>query len=425
MNILILGSGGREHAFTHKLIQSKKVTHIFVAPGNAGTQEIATNIDVNPTDFESVKKAVIAHDIQMVIVGPEAPLVNGVHDFFLADDELKNIPVIGPKKDGALLEGSKDFSKEVMFKHGIPTAKYQSFTKETLEQGKLFLESLAPPYVLKADGLAAGKGVLILDSLEEAKSELEEMVSNQKFGEASSTVVIEEFLKGIELSVFVLTDGTSYKILPSAKDYKRIGEGDKGLNTGGMGAISPVPFADQAFLNKVEELVVKPTILGLQKDRIDYRGFIFIGLMNDNGSPSVVEYNVRMGDPETEVVLPRIQSDLFDLFDGVANQNLGEKEFSVTDKIATTVMLVSGGYPESYEKGAVISGLDNLKDSIIFHAGTKMKEEAIVTNGGRVLAVTSLADSIQEALDQSYKTIDSIHFEKMNYRKDIGFDLVG
>jgi len=425
MNILILGSGGREHAFTHKLNQSKKVTHIFVAPGNAGTQEIATNINVNPTDFESVKKAVIAHDIQMIIVGPEAPLVNGVHDFFLADDELKNIPVIGPKKDGALLEGSKDFSKEFMFKHGIPTAKYQSFTKETLEQGKLFLESLAPPYVLKADGLAAGKGVLILDSLEEAKSELEEMVSNQKFGEASSTVVIEEFLKGIELSVFVLTDGTSYKILPSAKDYKRIGEGDKGLNTGGMGAISPVPFADQAFLNKVEELIVKPTILGLQKDGIDYRGFIFIGLMNDNGSPSVVEYNVRMGDPETEVVLPRIQSDLFDLFDGVANQNLEEKEFSVTDKIATTVMLVSGGYPESYEKGAVISGLDNRKDSIIFHAGTKIKEEAIVTNGGRVLAVTSLADSIQEALGQSYKTIDSIHFEKMNYRKDIGFDLVG
>jgi len=424
MNILILGSGGREHAFTHKLIESKKVTHIFVAPGNAGTQEIATNIDVNPTDFESVKKAVIAFDIQMVIVGPEAPLVNGVHDFFLADNVLKSIPVIGPKKDGALLEGSKDFSKEFMIKHGIPTAKYQSFTKESLQQGEMFLESLTPPYVLKADGLAAGKGVLILDSLEEAKSELEEMVSNQKFGDASSTVVIEEFLKGIELSVFVLTDGTSYKILPSAKDYKRIGEGDKGLNTGGMGAISPVPFADQTFLNKVEELVVKPTILGLQKDGIDYRGFIFIGLMNDNGNPSVVEYNVRMGDPETEVVLPRIQSDLFDLFDGVANQNLEEKEFSVTDKIATTVMLVSGGYPESYEKGAVISGLDNHKDSIIFHAGTKIKDEAIVTSGGRVLAVTSLADSIQEALNQSYKTIDSIHFEKMNYRKDIGFDLV-
>ena len=424
MNILILGSGGREHAFTHKLIESKKVTHIFVAPGNAGTQEIATNIDVNPTDFESVKKAVIAHDIQMVIVGPEAPLVNGVHDFFLADDVLKSIPVIGPKKDGALLEGSKDFSKEFMIKHGIPTAKYQSFTKENLQQGKLFLESLTPPYVLKADGLAAGKGVLILDSLEEAKSELEEMVSNQKFGDASSTVVIEEFLKGIELSVFVLTDGISYKILPSAKDYKRIGEGDKGLNTGGMGAISPVPFADQTFLNKVEELVVKPTILGLQKDGIDYRGFIFIGLMNDNGKPSVVEYNVRMGDPETEVVLPRIQSDLFDLFDGVANQNLEEKEFSVTDKIATTVMLVSGGYPESYEKGAVISGLDTIKNSIIFHAGTKIKDEAVVTSGGRVIAVTSLANSIQEGLDQSYKTIDSIHFKKMNYRKDIGFDLV-
>ena len=425
MNILILGSGGREHSFTHKLIQSKKVTHIFVAPGNAGTQEIATNIDVNPTDFESVKKAVIANHIQMVIVGPEAPLVNGLHDFFLADNVLKSIPVIGPKKDGALLEGSKDFSKEFMVKHGIPTAKYQSFTKENLQQGKLFLESLTPPYVLKADGLAAGKGVLILDSLEEAKSELEEMVSNQKFGDASSTVVIEEFLKGIELSVFVLTDGKSYKILPSAKDYKRIGEGDKGLNTGGMGAISPVPFADKNFLNKVEELVVKPTILGLQKDGIDYRGFIFIGLMNDNGNPSVVEYNVRMGDPETEVVLPRIQSDLFDLFDGVANQNLEEKEFSVTDKIATTVMLVSGGYPESYEKGAIISGLDNHKDSTIFHAGTKIKGEAIVTSGGRVLAVTSLADSIQEALDQSYKTIDSIHFKKMNYRKDIGFDLVG
>ena len=424
MNILILGSGGREHAFTHKLIQSKKVTHIFVAPGNAGTQEIATNIDVNPTDFESVKKAVIAHDIQMVIVGPEAPLVNGVHDFFLADDELKNIPVIGPKKDGALLEGSKDFSKEFMIKHGIPTARYESFTKESLHEGKLFLETLTPPYVLKADGLAAGKGVLILDSLDEAKAELEEMVSNHKFGDASSTVVIEEFLKGIELSVFVLTDGISYKILPSAKDYKRIGEGDQGLNTGGMGAISPVPFADKAYLKKVEDLVVKPTILGLQKDGIDYRGFIFIGLMNNNGDPSVVEYNVRMGDPETEVVLPRIESDLFDLFEGVANQNLHEKEFSVTEKIATTIMLVSGGYPEAYEKGKLISGLETIKNSIVFHAGTKINDNSIVTNGGRVIAVTSLADSMPEALNQSYKTIGSIHFEKMNYRKDIGFDLV-
>ena len=424
MNILILGSGGREHAFTYKLVQSEKVTQIFVAPGNAGTQEIATNITINPTDFEAVKKAVIAHDIEMVIVGPEAPLVNGVHDFFLANDELKNIPVIGPKKDGALLEGSKDFSKEFMFKHGIPTAKYQSFTKDNLQEGKLFLETLTPPYVLKADGLAAGKGVLILDSLDEAKAELEEMVSNQKFGDASSTVVIEEFLKGIELSVFVLTDGISYKILPSAKDYKRIGEGDQGLNTGGMGAISPVPFADQAFLNKVEELVVKPTILGLQKDGIDYRGFIFIGLMNDNGDPSVVEYNVRMGDPETEVVLPRIASDLFDLFEGVAHQNLHEKEFSVTEKIATTVMLVSGGYPEAYEKGKLISGLKTIKNSIVFHAGTSIKNNTVVTNGGRVIAVTSLAASIEEALELSYKSIDEIHFNKMNYRKDIGFDLV-
>jgi phosphoribosylamine--glycine ligase len=424
MNILILGSGGREHAFTHKLVQSEKVTQIFVAPGNAGTQEIATNITINPTDFEAVKKAVITHDIEMVIVGPEAPLVNGVHDFFLANDELKNIPVIGPKKDGALLEGSKDFSKEFMFKHGIPTAKYQSFTKDNLQEGKLFLETLTPPYVLKADGLAAGKGVLILDSLDEAKAELEEMVSHQKFGDASSTVVIEEFLKGIELSVFVLTDGISYKILPSAKDYKRIGEGDQGLNTGGMGAISPVPFADQAFLNKVEELVVKPTILGLQKDGIDNRGFIFIGLMNDNGAPSVVEYNVRMGDPETEVVLPRIASDLFDLFEGVAHQNLHEKEFSVTEKIATTVMLVSGGYPEAYEKGKLISGLKTIKNSIVFHAGTSIKNNTVVTNGGRVIAVTSLAGSIKEALELSYKSIDEIHFNKMNYRKDIGFDLV-
>ena len=424
MNILILGSGGREHAFTHKLIQSKKVTHIFVAPGNAGTQEIAMNINVNPTDFQAVKKAVIAHNIQMVIVGPEAPLVNGVHDFFLADDELKNIPVIGPKKDGALLEGSKDFSKEFMIKHGIPTAKYESFTKESLQEGKLFLETLTPPYVLKADGLAAGKGVLILDSLDEAKAELEEMVSNQKFGDASSTVVIEEFLKGIELSVFVLTDGISYKILPSAKDYKRIGEGDQGLNTGGMGAISPVPFADKAYLKKVEDLVVKPTILGLQKDGIDYRGFIFIGLMNNNGDPSVVEYNVRMGDPETEVVLPRIESDLFDLFEGVANQNLHEKEFSVTEKIATTIMLVSGGYPEAYEKGKLISGLENIKNSIVFHAGTSIKNNTVVTNGGRVIAVTSIADSIQKALEISYDSIDTIHFDKMNYRKDIGFDLV-
>jgi len=424
MNILILGSGGREHAFTHQLIQSKKVTKVFVAPGNAGTDKIAINLDVNPTDFNAIKEAVIIHDINMVVVGPEAPLVNGVHDFFLADEKLKTISVIGPKKDGALLEGSKDFSKEFMIKHGIPTARYQSFTQENLSEGKDFLETLDPPYVLKADGLAAGKGVLILDSLEEAKAELEEMVSNQKFGEASSTVVIEEFLKGIELSVFVLTDGKNYKILPSAKDYKRIGEGDIGLNTGGMGAISPVPFADESFLSKVEEQVVKPTVEGLQKDGIDYRGFIFIGLMNDNGNPSVVEYNVRMGDPETEVVLPRLASDLFELFEGVANQTLDQKEFSVIPQTATTVMLVSGGYPEAYEKGKTITGLENVIESIVFHAGTTTNNSDVATSGGRVLAVTSFADTIQEALDKSYRSIDEIHFEKMNYRKDIGFDLV-
>jgi phosphoribosylamine--glycine ligase len=424
MNVLILGSGGREHAFALKLSESNKINELFVAPGNAGTHKIANNITINITDFQALKKEVLENDIQMVVVGPEVPLVAGVHDFFLSDNELKNIPVIGPKKDGALLEGSKDFSKQFMQKHGVPTARYQSFTKENLEEGFAFLETLAPPFVLKADGLAAGKGVLILNSLQEAKIELEEMVSNQKFGEASTTVVIEEFLKGIELSVFVLTDGKSYKILPSAKDYKRIGEGDTGLNTGGMGAISPVPFADAAFLNKVEDLVVKPTITGLQKDGIDYRGFIFIGLMNDNGNPSVVEYNVRMGDPETEVVLPRIESDLFDLFEGVANQNLDEKSFKVTPKTATTVMLVAGGYPEAYEKHKEITGLEKVTESTVFHAGTTIKDNTIVSNGGRVMAVTSFGETIEEALEKSYRSIDAIHFDKMNYRKDIGFDLV-
>ena len=424
MNILILGSGGREHAFTLKLTESKKVNQIFVAPGNAGTDKIATNININPTDFNLVKQAVLENDIQMVVVGPEAPLVEGVHDFFLSDEQLKNISVIGPKKDGALLEGSKDFSKQFMQKHNIPTAKYQSFTKDNLQEGYAFLETLKPPFVLKADGLAAGKGVLILNSLEEAKKELKEMVFNQKFGEASSTVVIEEFLKGIELSVFVLTDGIDYKILPSAKDYKRIGEGDTGLNTGGMGAISPVPFADDAFLKKVEDLIVKPTVDGLRKDGIDYRGFIFIGLMNDNGNPSVVEYNVRMGDPETEVVLPRIESDLLDLFEGVANQNLGEKSFSITSKTATTVMLVSWGYPEAYEKNKEINGIENINESIVFHAGTSLKEDKVLTNGGRVMAITSFGENIQEALDKSYSSIKKIHFDKMNFRKDIGFDLL-
>lgn len=424
MNILILGSGGREHAFALKLVESPKVSSVFVAPGNAGTHKIATNVTISPTDFSAIKEVVINNNIKMVVVGPEAPLVKGIHDFFLADAILKNIPVIGPKKDGALLEGSKDFSKKFMEKYNVPTAKYKSFTSKNLEEGFSFLDTLESPYVLKADGLAAGKGVLILNDLEEAKEELKEMVSNQKFGDASSRVVIEEFLKGIELSVFVLTDGKNYKILPSAKDYKRIGEGDIGLNTGGMGAISPVPFADENFLNKVEELVVKPTIEGLQKEGIAYKGFIFIGLMNDRGNPSVVEYNVRMGDPETEVVLPRIESDLFDLFDGVANQTLHQKSFSVNKQTATTVMLVSGGYPEAYEKNKEIIGLQEVKDSIVFHAGTTLNNDKVVTSGGRVMAITSFGNSIQEALDKSYSSIDKISFDKMNYRSDIGFDLL-
>ena len=424
MNILILGAGGREHAFALKLSESNKVQQLFVAPGNAGTHKIATNINIDISDFEAVKNTVLEQAINMVVVGPEGPLVAGIHDFFLADAALKEIPVIGPKKDGALLEGSKDFSKQFMQKHGVPTARYQSFTKENLQKGFAFLETLEAPYVLKADGLAGGKGVLILNNLEEAKTELEEMVSNEKFGKASTTVVIEEFLKGIELSVFVLTDGKSYKILPSAKDYKRIGEGDQGLNTGGMGAISPVPFADKAFLAKVEELVVKPTIVGLQKDGIDFRGFIFIGLMNDNGNPSVVEYNVRMGDPETEVVLPRIASDLLELFEGVAHQNLHEKSFAVLDKTATTVMLVAGGYPGAYEKNKEITGFENIDEAIVFHAGTAIAGGKVVTNGGRVMAITALGDTIEEALEKSYRSIDKIHFNKMNYRKDIGFYLV-
>lgn len=424
MNVLILGSGGREHAFAWKLAQSPKLTKLFIAPGNAGTTEIGTNVNIPATDFEAIKKFVLENKVNMVVVGPEDPLVKGVHDYFLADAQLKNIPVIGPQKDGAQLEGSKEFSKIFMEKHGVPTAKYQSFTKANLTEGYAFLESLTPPYVLKADGLAAGKGVLILNDLAEAKKELSLMIEDQKFGTASSTVVIEEFLKGIELSVFVLTDGKSYKILPSAKDYKRIGEGDTGLNTGGMGAISPVPFATADFIKKVEEQVVIPTLNGLKKEGINYKGFIFIGLMNDNGNPSVVEYNVRMGDPETEVVIPRIKSDLLDLFEGVANQTLHEKSFEVDERTATTVMLVSGGYPEDFEKGKIMTGFEQVENSIAFHAGTKQEGSNIVTNGGRVLAITSFGTDIKDALKKSFANAEKINYEKKYYRKDIGFDLI-
>lgn len=423
MNILILGSGGREHAFAWKLTQSKKLNKLFIAPGNAGTASLGTNVNISATDFEAVKKLVLENNITMVIVGPEDPLVKGIHDFFLGDAQLKNIPLIGPQKDGAQLEGSKDFSKQFMIRHKIPTARYETFTKETLNEGLKFLETLQPPYVLKADGLAAGKGVVIPLTLSDAKAELTEMLANAKFGNASAKVVIEEFLKGIELSVFVLTDGNSYKILPSAKDYKRIGEGDTGLNTGGMGAVSPVPFADEAFIKKVEDRVIIPTIKGLKQEGIVYKGFIFIGLMNMNGEPSVIEYNCRMGDPETEVVIPRIKSDLLDLFEGVGNGNLNEKTFEVDSRVATTVMLVSGGYPEKHKNGKVITGLNDVIDSIAFQAGTKLDGDNIVTNGGRVIAITSIANTMEEALKRSFANAERINYEGKYYRKDIGNDL--
>ena len=424
MNILLLGSGGREHAFAWKMLQSPLCTQLFVAPGNAGTDSIAVNIEIKPTDFEAIKKLVIAENIKMVIVGPEDPLVQGIFDFFQNDSQLKAIPVIGPSQLGAQLEGSKEFAKEFMVKHRIPTAAYDSFTKETVEKGCRFLETLQPPYVLKADGLAAGKGVVILSNLKDAQEELRNMLVHAKFGKASSKVVIEEFLDGIELSCFVLTDGKNYKILPTAKDYKRIGEGDTGLNTGGMGAISPVPFADAVLMEKIEQRIVIPTIEGLQLDAIPYRGFVFIGLINVKGEPIVIEYNVRMGDPETEVVIPRLKSDLVELFQAVANQKLDEVQLEIDERSATTVMVVSGGYPEKYEKGKEIFGLENVKDSIVFHAGTKTENGKIMSNGGRVLAVTSYGANFQEAVKKSYENIEKLHFDTMYYRKDIGFDLL-
>ncbi|WP_294823951.1 phosphoribosylamine--glycine ligase [uncultured Flavobacterium sp.] len=423
MKILLLGSGGREHALAWKMLQSPLCDKLFVAPGNAGTAAIATNMNISPLDFEAVKEMVIAESIGMVVVGPEDPLVKGIYDFFKNDAALCGIPVIGPSQHGAQLEGSKEFAKRFLVKNNIPTAAYDSFTKDTVEQGCSFLATLKPPYVLKADGLAAGKGVLIINDLAEAQQELRNMLIDAKFGEASAKVVIEEFLDGIELSCFVLTDGKSYKLLPTAKDYKRIGEGDTGLNTGGMGAVSPVPFAGPEFMEKIETRIVKPTIDGLKRDNIDYKGFIFIGLIKVGDDPFVIEYNVRMGDPETEVVIPRLQSDLVALFLAVAGEKLEGSELIIDPKSAATVMLVAGGYPEAYNKGDIISGLEKVEGSIVFHAGTKLDNGQPVTNGGRVMAVTSYGENFMEAIKKSYQNIAGLHFDKMYFRKDIGLDL--
>ncbi len=422
MNVLILGQGGREHALAWKISESKLLSKLYIAPGNAGTASLGTNVTIAVNDFAKIKSFVLEKNIDMIVVGPEDPLVRGIYDFFIEDEEVRHVMVIGPSKRGAELEGSKDFAKDFMIRHNIPTAKYLTITAENIPEGESFLDSLTPPYVLKADGLAAGKGVLILDDLDNAKQMQREMLEG-KFGDASKKVVVEEFLKGIECSVFVLTDGNSYKILPEAKDYKRIGEGDTGLNTGGMGAVSPVYFADKEFMGKVETQVVKPTIAGIKRDNIDYKGFIFLGLMSVAGEPKVIEYNVRMGDPETEVVVPRIKSDLLDLLVGVSKGKLDSKTLEIDERFATTVMMVSGGYPEDYEKGKSISGLDSVTDSILFHAGTSQKGDNVVTSGGRVIAVTSYGDSMNEALEKSYNSVKKIQFEGNYFRRDIGFDL--
>lgn len=424
MNILLLGSGGRESAFAWKISQSPKCDNLFIAPGNAGTGQYGTNVNLQVTDFDGIKAFALANDIKMVLVGPEEPLVKGIHDFFLADEQLKGIPVIGPQQHAAQLEGSKDFSKAFMQRNGVPTAASQTFTRDTLQEGFAYLATAGLPVVLKADGLAAGKGVLICTTLEEAQLELTEMLTEAKFGEASSKVVIEQFLQGIELSVFVMTDGNSYKVLPEAKDYKRIGEGDTGLNTGGMGSVSPVHFADAAFMQKVEEKVIIPTVEGLKKEGIPYQGFIFIGLMNTNGEPWVIEYNCRMGDPETESVMPRIESDFVDLLLGVAEGNLIEKELVISNKTAATVVCVAGGYPGEYLKDKTISGIENVRDSHVFHAGTTLVGEDIKAVGGRVLAVTSLQDNMFDALQQATADAARIYYDGVYFRKDIGFDLL-
>jgi phosphoribosylamine--glycine ligase len=424
MNILVLGSGGRESAFAWKLSQSEKCENIFIAPGNAGTSQYGTNVNIKVTDFEGIKQFALANAINMVLVGPEEPLVKGIHDFFLNDEQLKHIPVIGPQAEGAQLEGSKDFSKQFMERHNIPAAASKTFTRETLQEGFEYLPTIGLPIVLKADGLAAGKGVLICLSLQEAQQELIEMLTNAKFGDASSKVVVEQFLQGIELSVFVLTDGTNYKMLPSAKDYKRIGEGDTGLNTGGMGSVSPVPFADAEFLKKIEDRMVIPTIEGLKSDGISYKGFIFIGLMNCDGDPYMIEYNCRMGDPETESVMPRIESDFVDLLLGVAEGNLNKKELIISNKVAATVMMVAGGYPGEYLKNKVMTGMENVRDSYIFHAGTYADDDEIKTSGGRVIAITSLQNDMFTALQQATADASRIYYDGMYFRKDIGFDLL-